>query len=69
MYGTITRQPWNIKVTANRGTIHPTTRAGKCVSVDQIESHIPGFLAQIKGFITRCQYRAVTVFLDHFFGS
>ena len=66
MYGNMTRQPKNVKGTANIGTIHPATYAGQCVSVDQIESHTPGFLAQIKGFITRRRYRAATVFVDHF---
>ena len=62
----MTRTPWRVKGTANRGKIHPTTRPGECVSVDQIESYTPGFLAQLKGCITRRQYRAATVFWDHF---
>jgi hypothetical protein len=39
---------------------------GECVSVDQLESPLPGFIAQLKGRLTRKQYRAATIFVDHY---
>ena len=65
-YGNMTRQPWTVQGAANRGKIHPTSQAGECVSVNQIESFTSGFLAQVKVHLTRRRYRVATVFLDHF---
>jgi hypothetical protein len=42
-----------------------TTKAGQCVSVDQLISTQVGFIAQLKGSLTKKQYTAVTVFVDH----
>jgi hypothetical protein len=36
--------------------------------VDQLESPTPGFVGQIKGWLTTKRYRAATVFVDHFSG-
>ena len=66
MYGNMTKTPWRVKGAANRRKIHPATKPGECVSVDQLESLTLGFLAQIKGRLTRRRYKAATVFLDHF---
>jgi hypothetical protein len=38
---------------------------GECISVDQLESPLPGFVAQLKGKLTRKRYKAATIFVDH----
>jgi hypothetical protein len=42
------------------------TKAGQCVSVDQLVSMQVGFIAQLKGTLTKKHYTAVTVFVDHY---
>eukprot|EP00957_Ditylum_brightwellii_P179142 13648273-Ditylum_brightwellii.AAC.1 len=42
------------------------TEPGQVISVDQLESTTPGFVAQLKGILTTKRYKAVTVFIDHF---
>ena len=36
------------------------------MSVDQLESTVPGLIAQLKGIPTKVHYRAATIFVDHF---
>jgi hypothetical protein len=41
-------------------------KAGQCVSVNQtILTHV-GFIAQLKGTLTRKRYTAATIFIDHY---
>jgi hypothetical protein len=42
------------------------TGPGDCVSVDQLESSTPGFVAQLKGVLTKRRYTCATVFVDHY---
>ena len=39
---------------------------GAVVSVDQLESSTPGFIGQLKGWLTRQRYSCATVFVDHY---
>ena len=39
---------------------------GECVSVDQLESSTSGFVAQLKGRLTKRRYKCATVFVDHY---
>ncbi len=41
-------------------------KAGQCVSVDQLVSMQVGFIAQLKGTLTKKCYTAATVFADHY---
>jgi hypothetical protein len=41
------------------------TRPGQCVSVDQLESPVPGFVGQNKGYFFRKRYKVATIFVDH----
>ena len=66
-YGKLTRKPWKTK--GQHGTttqLVPIRASGACVSVDQMESPTPGFVGQIKGWLTTKRYRAATVFVDHY---
>ena len=65
IYGAMTKRPWRTKAQQNKQKIRSVTRPGDCVSVDQLESTTPGFIAQLKGKLTKQRYRAATVFVDH----
>jgi hypothetical protein len=65
MYGAMTKRPWRTKAQQNKSKIKSVTRPGDCVSIDQLESPTPGFVAQLKGALTKKRYRAATVFVDH----
>ena len=42
------------------------TEPGQIVSVDQLESPTPGFIAQLKGTLTKQRYKYATVFVDQY---
>ena len=63
-YGKQTKRPWRTKRQPRR--IRPCTRPGECVSVDQLESSTIGFIAQLKGILTKRRYKCATVFVDHY---
>ena len=65
LYGAMTKRPWRTKAHHNKSKIGSVTVPGACVSVDQLESYTPGFLAQLKGSLTKRRYRAATIFVDH----
>ena len=47
------------------GTIAPlATKPGDCISVDQMESSIPGFVAQNVGKLTKQRFKYATIFVD-----
>ena len=64
-YGKMTKRPWRVKGSSQ----HMSTKPGKIVSVDQLESSKPCFIAQFKGFVTTNHYRYTTIFVDQFTGS
>jgi hypothetical protein len=67
MYGNFTRRAWRTKM--NPFTKDNTLKAlspGMCVSVDQLESPLPGFVGLLKGTLTRKRYKVATIFVDHF---
>eukprot|EP00957_Ditylum_brightwellii_P068155 5173661-Ditylum_brightwellii.AAC.1 len=48
IYGSMTRRPWQGKQALTTCyKIKPAHRAGQCISVDQMESTVPGFVAQL----------------------
>ena len=67
-YGKMTRRAWRSKNKTSNIQPRTITQPGDCVSVDQMESSSPGFIAQLKGILTRKRYTAATVFVDHFSG-
>ena len=64
LMGAMHRKPWRTK--AQPSKLQQTTAPGMCVSVDQLESDVPGFIGQMKGRLTRSRYKAATIFIDHF---
>ena len=64
LYGKATRRPWRTK--GQTSNIRTVTKPGECVSVDQLESPVAGFIGQNKGFFFRKRYKVATIFVDHF---
>ena len=64
-YGSMTRKPWRSKAAPSK--IKPTIveQPGNCISVDQMESSMPGFMAQMKGRLNRQRYNYATIFVNH----
>ncbi len=59
----MTKVPWRGQETSSE--VFMVTKAGQCVSVDQLISTEVGFIAQLKGTLTKKRYTAATVFIDH----
>jgi GAG-pre-integrase domain len=68
MYGKMTRRPWRTRTNKNHTIFGTATTPGECVSVDQLESSVPGLVGQLKGIPTTKRYRVATVFVDHLSG-
>ena len=66
LYSSMTKKPWRVKGDANRKNIHPVQNPGDCISVDTMESRTPGFIAQLKGRLTKRRYKHATGFKDHY---
>jgi hypothetical protein len=46
--------------------LQTATAPGQCVSIDQMESPMPGFTAQMKRALTKGGYKYATISVDHF---
>ena len=67
IYGGMTKRPWRSKPTKlPRTSKLQITCPGQCVSVDQMEVREEGFIAQLKGKLTKQRYKYATVFVDQF---
>ena len=65
LLGMMTRRPWRSKASVTQRDI-VILKPGDCVSVDQLESKIPGFIGQLKGNLTVARYRVATIYVDNF---
>jgi len=66
-FGRMIRRPRRTKTQPN-AIIKTAERPGECISVDQLDSSVPGFIAQLKGIPTIKRYMAATLFVDNFSG-
>ena len=69
MFAAMIKKPWNYKWenTGGRfGLIIKITRPGKCISFDILESPQVGFIARIKGRLTKKRYIYATIVVDQF---
>ena len=64
-YGKMTKSPWRVKGDDKKAT-SIASRPRQIVSMDQLESNTPGFIAQLKGKLTQQHYNYATVFVDQF---
>ena len=62
-YAKATKKPWRSKPTLNTEAETPTT-PGDLVSVDQLVSPTPGFIAQMTGNLTVKRYKYATFYVD-----
>ena len=66
MFGKARRRAWRSKSPVNKIRTPPVSAPGSVVSMDQLISAVPGFIAQMRGFITGKRYKVITVFVDQF---
>ena len=66
LFGAMTKVPWRGKEGESDHKVFVATKPGQIVSVDQMISTQVGFIAQLKGGLTKQQYTATTVFTDHY---
>ena len=66
LFGAMTKIPWRGKEGASDHTVFEVTAPGQIVSVNQMISTQVGFIAQLKGALTKKRYTAATVFTDHY---
>jgi hypothetical protein len=60
----MTKVPWKGQETSSE--VFVAKKAGQCVSVNLMVSMQVGFIAQLKGTLTKKCYTAATVFVDHY---
>ena len=65
-FGKASKMPWQSKVPISSLGSQLITAPGLCVSVDQLESPIPGLLVHMKGMPTKRRYSVATIFVDHY---
>jgi len=65
LFGTMTKVPWQGKRGESDHKVFVATKPGQIVSVDQMISTQVGFIAQLKGGLTKKRYTAAKVFMDH----
>jgi hypothetical protein len=65
-FGKATKRAWRSKTTPSTVQVTKVSRPGDCISVDQLQSSTPGFVAQMKGALTKARYTGATIFVDHF---
>ncbi len=63
LFGAMTKVPWKGREPSSK--VFVATKAGQSGSVDQMISTQVGFIAQLKGTITKKCYTAATIFIDH----
>ena len=64
-YGKMHHKPWRTKENHPKAS-RVATKPGQIVSVDQLESPTPGFIAQLKGILTKQCYKYTTVSVDQY---
>ncbi len=67
LFGAMTKLPWCTK--GNRNKDHPVftaTKPRECISVDHMQSTMPGFYGQAKGALTKIRFCNATIFIDHY---
>jgi hypothetical protein len=65
LFGAMTKILWRSRETKSSHKVFIATKPGKCVSVNQMTLTEVGFFPQMKGKLTKKQYRCTTIFVDH----
>jgi hypothetical protein len=64
LFGAMTKVPWKGQETSSE--VFVAMKAGQCVSVNQMMLMQVGFIAQLKGTLTKKRYTVATVFVHHY---
>ena len=64
MYGKVTRKAWSWRTKDNTDEAGEPKQPGELVSVDQLISPTPGFIAHMCGILTTKRYTCATVYVD-----
>lgn len=64
LYGKQTRRPWRARTSQSAARPATPLQPGDVVSVDQMVSPIPGFVAQMTGRLTTSRYKCATIYVD-----
>jgi hypothetical protein len=64
LFGAMTKVPWKGQETSSE--VFVATKAGQCVSVNQMILTQVGFITQLKGTLTKKRYTAATIFVDYY---
>ena len=62
----MTKRVWRTKGRDDRRRLYPVTKPGEYILVDTMESRTPGFIAQLKGKLTKWRCKCEIVFKDHY---
>jgi hypothetical protein len=66
LFGAMTMVPWKGQETSSDHQVFVVTKAGQCVSVDQMILTQMGFIAHLKGTLTKKRYTVATIFVNHY---
>ena len=66
LHGSMTKQSWRTKVRDSRRSLPPVTKPDDYISVDAMESQTPGFIAKLKGKLSKRRHTPAIVFKDHY---
>ncbi len=66
LFGTMTKLPWHGKESKSSHEFFVATKLGETVSVSQMTSTEVGFVAQLKGSLTKKRYKCCTIFVDNY---
>jgi hypothetical protein len=64
LFGAMIKVPWKGQETSSK--VFVATKLGQCVSVNQMILTQVGFIAQLKGTLTKKRYTAATAFVGHY---
>jgi hypothetical protein len=64
LFGAMTKVPWKGQETSLE--VFVATKAGQCVSVDEMILTQVSFIAQLKGTLIKKRYTVATIFVDHY---
>jgi hypothetical protein len=64
IYGKMTRKSWRNKSPPPLMT-PMDIKPGQFVSIDQLQSNVPGFIGQMKGTTTRHRFTIATAYINH----
>jgi hypothetical protein len=65
LFGAMTKLPWQGKETKANHEVFVATKPGEYVYVDQMTSTEVGFYAQLKGKLTKKQYKCDTIYVHN----